>query len=161
MHTLWQACDMVPPHGLTKSTCRKTTRKHDSSPHRTVDLSPLNKYYKREIYAAKSPFYLAHCIPKDTWKTVIDAWNGYHSIPLHESQGVKCPIFSYFLKNSYFFLFFTKIPIFPYFSGVFFFLTFILLFAQKLKEASKIRRISCLGKSHSCEIASLWSFPPK
>ena len=30
------------------------------------------------------------------------------------------PIFSYFLKNSYFFLFFTKIPIFSYFSAIFF-----------------------------------------
>ena len=68
-------------------------------------------------------------------------------------QGVKCPIFSYF------FLFFTKIPIFSYFSAIFF--DFHIIFSQKLKEASEIRRISCLGKSHSCEIASLWSFPPK
>ena len=59
------------------------------------------------------------------------------------------PIFSYFLKNSYFFLFFSN----------FFRLSYY--FSQKLKEPSEIRRISCLGKSHSCEIASLWSFPPK
>ena len=59
------------------------------------------------------------------------------------------PIFSYFLKNSYF----------SYFSAIFF--DFHIIFSQKLKEASEIRRISCLGKSHSCEIASLWSFPPK
>ena len=72
------------------------------------------------------------------------------------------PIFSYFLQKcyfSYFFLFFTEIPIFSYFSAVF--STFILFFSQKLKEASEIRRISCSGKSHSCEIASLWSFSPK
>ena len=41
-------------------------------------------------------------------------------LELPHSQGVKCPIFSYFLKNSYFFLFFTKIPIFSYFSVIFF-----------------------------------------
>ena len=69
------------------------------------------------------------------------------------------PIFSYFLKNSYFFLFFTKIPIFSYFSAIFFDLHII--FSQTLKEVSEIKRISCLGKSHSCEITSLWSFPPK
>ena len=58
--------------------------------------------------------------------------------------------FPIFNQNSYFFLFFSS-----------FFPTFILFFSQKLKEASEIRRISCSGKSHSCEIASLWSFSPK
>ena len=48
------------------------------------------------------------------------------------------PIFSYFLKNSYFFLFFTEIPIFSYFSVVFFNFH-IIIFSQKLKEASEIR----------------------
>ena len=57
--------------------------------------------------------------------------------------------FPIFHRNSYFFLFFSN----------FFRLSYY--FSQKLKEPSEIRRISCLGKSHSCEIASLWSFPPK
>ena len=52
-----------------------------------------------------------------------------------------------------------KFLFFPIFQQ--FFSTFILFFSQKLKEVSKIRRISYSGKSHSCEIASLWSFPPK
>lgn len=34
----------------------------------------------------ESPFHLARRIPKDTWKTVTDAWNGYHSVPLRESD---------------------------------------------------------------------------
>ena len=59
-------------------------------------------------------------------------------------------LFSYFSPK---FLFF---PIFQQF-----FSPFILFFSQKLKETSEIRRISCSGKSHSCEIASLWPFPPK
>ena len=70
-----------------------------------------------------------------------------------QGQGVKCPIFSYFLKNSYFFLFFTEVPTFSYFSAVF--STFILFSSQKLREASEIRRVSCSGESHSCEIATL------
>ena len=43
----------------------------------------------------------------------------------YQKEGAKCPIFSYFFpfseKNSYFFLFFTKIPIFSYFSPKFLF----------------------------------------
>ena len=62
------------------------TRKHDGSPRRTVDLSPLNKFCKRETFTTETPFHLARCIPKDTCKTVTDAWNGYHSVPLRQSD---------------------------------------------------------------------------
>ena len=62
------------------------TRKHDGSPRRTVDLSPLNKYCKRETHSSESPFHAARRVPAGTWKTVTDAWNGYHSIPLRESD---------------------------------------------------------------------------
>ena len=34
----------------------------------------------------ESPFHLVCKIPGDTWKTVTDAWNGYHSVPLRESD---------------------------------------------------------------------------
>ena len=34
----------------------------------------------------ESPFHLARRVPKGTWKTVTDAWNGYHSVPLRESD---------------------------------------------------------------------------
>ena len=30
----------------------------------------------------KPPFQQARSIPQKTWKTVTDAWNGYHSVPL-------------------------------------------------------------------------------
>ena len=62
------------------------TRKQDGTPRRTVDLSPLNKHCKRETHNAESPFHLARRIPHNTWKTVTDAWNGYHSVPLRESD---------------------------------------------------------------------------
>ena len=47
-----------------------------------VDLSPLNKYCKREVHASKTPFNLAHSVPHNSFKTVLDAWNGYHSVPI-------------------------------------------------------------------------------
>ncbi|KAJ8335347.1 hypothetical protein SKAU_G00386890 [Synaphobranchus kaupii] len=76
------------PYGEPVTWCHRmvVTRKHDGSPRRTVDLSPLNKFCLRETFATESPFHLARRIPKGTWKTVTDAWNGYHSVPLHESD---------------------------------------------------------------------------
>ena len=62
------------------------TRKHNGSPRRTVDLSRINKYCSRDLYVTESPFHAARRIPAGAWKTVIDAWNGYHSIPLRESD---------------------------------------------------------------------------
>ena len=76
------------PHGEPTQWCHRMviTRKHDGSPRRTVDLSPLNKFCKRETHAFEAPFHLAHRVPRNTWKTVTDAWNGYHSIPLQDSD---------------------------------------------------------------------------
>ena len=62
------------------------TRKHDETLRRTVDLSPLNKYCRRETYACESPFHLARRVPRNTYKSVTDAWNGYHQVPLRESD---------------------------------------------------------------------------
>ena len=59
------------------------TRKSIGKVRRTVDLSPLNKHCMREAYPMKSPFELAKGIPPNTWRTVTDAFNGYHSVPLH------------------------------------------------------------------------------
>ena len=72
------------PYGDPVSWCHRmvVTRKHDGTPRRTVDLSPLNKFFKRETLAMESPFHLACKVPGNTWKTVTDAWNGYHSVPL-------------------------------------------------------------------------------
>ena len=76
------------PYGEPVTWCHRmvVTRKHNGDPRRTVDLSPLNKHCNREIFASESPFHLARKILKGTWKTVTDAWNGYHSVPLRESD---------------------------------------------------------------------------
>ena len=76
------------PYGEPVMWCHRmvVTRKHDGSPRRTVDLSPLNKHCKRETFASESPFHIARRIPGKTWKTVCDAWNGYHSVPLRDED---------------------------------------------------------------------------
>ena len=76
------------PYGEPVSWCHRMeiTRKHDGSPRRTVDLSPLNQFCKRETFSTESPFQLARRVPRGSWKSVIDAWNGFHSVPLRESD---------------------------------------------------------------------------
>ena len=71
------------PFGVPVTWCHRmvVTRKHDGTPRRTVDLSPLNKFCRRETFSSESPFHLARRVPKGTWKSVTDAWNGYHSVP--------------------------------------------------------------------------------
>lgn len=56
--------------------------KADGSSRRAVDLSPLNKFCVRETHHVKPPFIQAREIPSNTWKSVTDAWNGFHSVPL-------------------------------------------------------------------------------
>ena len=56
--------------------------KKDGSPRRTVDLQQLNAATFRETHHTPSPFNQASVVPPHTKKTVLDAWNGYHSLPL-------------------------------------------------------------------------------
>ena len=76
------------PLGEPTTWCFKmvVTRKDDGSPRRTVDLSPMNKHCERELHTSKSPFTLARSVPDNSVKTVFDAWNGYHSVPIREAD---------------------------------------------------------------------------
>lgn len=76
------------PLGEPVDWCHRmvVARKPDGSPRRTVDLSPLNKHCKRETHNSESPFTSARRVPRKTWKTVVDAWNGFHSVPLRTSD---------------------------------------------------------------------------
>ena len=71
--TVWQSRLVITP-------------KADGSPRRTVDLSHLNRQCLRETSHVVPPFKQARLIPANTWKSVTDAWNGYHSTPLHEDD---------------------------------------------------------------------------
>ena len=57
--------------------------KKNGKPRRTVDLQDLNTHATRETHHTQSPFQQARAIPRGTKKTVCDAWNGYHAVPLH------------------------------------------------------------------------------
>ena len=58
--------------------------KKNGKPRRTVDFQALNEYATRETHHTMSPFHQARSVPKDTKKTVFDAWNGYHSVPIRQ-----------------------------------------------------------------------------
>ena len=62
------------PYGTPVTWCHRmvVTRKQNGSPRRTVDLSPLNKFCRRETHSAESPFHLARRIPGNSWKTATD-----------------------------------------------------------------------------------------
>lgn len=73
------------PVGEPVTWCHRMviTAKKNGKPRRTVDLQALNKHAKRETHHTSSPFQQARSVPSNTKKTICDAWNGYHSIPLH------------------------------------------------------------------------------
>jgi hypothetical protein len=70
----------VPP-GTPTVWCSRmvVVPKKDGSPRRTVDLQPLNAAtYRATPYCINQ----ASLAPPETRKTVLDAWNGYHSLRL-------------------------------------------------------------------------------
>ncbi len=74
------------PYGEPSKCCHRmvVTRKANGSPRRTVDMSSLSKHCLRETHHVQPPFQQARSIPRNTWKSVTDAWKGYHSVPLRE-----------------------------------------------------------------------------
>ena len=76
------------PIGTPVTWCHKMVvcPKKSGKPRRTVDLQPLNRHAVRETHHTQSPFHQARAVPAHTRKTVFDAWNGYHSVALHEDD---------------------------------------------------------------------------
>ena len=72
------------PTGTPTTWCSRmvTVSKKDGKPRRTVDLQNLNASTRRETHHTPTPFHLVSMVPRDKKKTVLDAWNGYHSVPL-------------------------------------------------------------------------------
>ena len=60
--------------------------KKNGKPRRTVDFQPLNAHATRETHHTPSPFHQARLVPHGKKKTVLDAWNGYHSVPIHSGD---------------------------------------------------------------------------
>lgn len=72
------------PQGDVSEWCSRmvVNAKKNGKPRRTVDLQQLNKNTIREIHHTPSPFNTVSSIPSGKLKTVLDAWNGYHSLML-------------------------------------------------------------------------------
>ena len=49
-----------------------------------MDLSPLNKHCLRETYSTEILFFQVSRVKPGTWKSVMDAWNGYHAVEMEE-----------------------------------------------------------------------------
>ena len=77
----------VPPNTPVEWLHRMViTPKKDGSPRWTIDLSPLNKAFKRHTHRTRSLYHLATIIPKNVKKTTLDTWNGFHSVSLNEES---------------------------------------------------------------------------
>ena len=72
------------PSGTPTTWCHRmvVVPKKDNTPRRTVNFQPLNQYSTRQTHHTVSPFHQATMVPAGTKKTVLDAWNGYHSVYL-------------------------------------------------------------------------------
>lgn len=60
--------------------------KKNGKPRRTVDLQALNRAAMRQTHTTESPFHQVSGIPANKLKTVLDCWNGYHSVSLEEED---------------------------------------------------------------------------
>lgn len=64
--------------------------KRDNTPRRVIDFSLLNRFCKRSAEASLDTNGMATAVPvpdkgNEIFFSCLDAWNGYHSIPLDES----------------------------------------------------------------------------
>ena len=77
----------VPPNTPTTWCSRMCIQtKKNGKPRRVIDLQPVNKHAVRQTHAGESPFQIVSEVPTNTFRTSLDAWNGYHSIPIKESD---------------------------------------------------------------------------
>ncbi|MEE4247997.1 MAG: reverse transcriptase family protein, partial [Kangiellaceae bacterium] len=76
------------PVGEPMTWCHRMVvcAKKNGEPRRTVDLQALNRHATRETHHTQSPFHQSRSVPSGQKKTIFDAWNGYHSIPLREED---------------------------------------------------------------------------
>ena len=73
------------PIGTPDTWCHRMmiVGKSNGEPRRVIDFQPLNAHATRETHHTRSPYHQARGVPKLMKKSVFDAWNGYHSVPLH------------------------------------------------------------------------------
>ena len=76
------------PQGTVTDWCSRMViaAKANGDPRRTIDFQRVNEATRRETHHTPSPFNLVSSIPSDKLKTVLDAWNGYHSLLLDQES---------------------------------------------------------------------------
>ena len=62
------------------------TPKQNGEPRRVVDYQPINAHAARQTHHTESCWSLAASVPAGVKKTVLDAWHGYHSVPIVEED---------------------------------------------------------------------------
>ena len=78
---------MVPVGVPTRWQSRMVVvAKKSGKPRRTVDLSPLNKHCLRGTHSNETPFFQVSRVRQNTYKSVVDTWNGYHTVELDEDS---------------------------------------------------------------------------
>ena len=72
------------PQGTPTNLCARMVPqgKKNGGVRRTVDLQQLKSATLRETHFTPTPFDIVSQVPSNKYKTVLDAWNGYHSLPL-------------------------------------------------------------------------------
>ena len=75
------------PVGDPVSWCHRMVicTKKNGKPNRTIDFQLLNSHATRETHHTQSTFHQARSVPHGK-KMVFDAWNSYHSVPLHPND---------------------------------------------------------------------------
>ena len=76
------------PSGTDTTWCHRMVivPKKDNTPRRTINFQPLNAVAKRQTHHTLPPFEQVSRVPPGVFKTVMDAWNGYHSVKLSEES---------------------------------------------------------------------------
>ena len=91
--------EKVPPNTPTTWCSRLViATKKNGTPRRTVDLQALDNGSVRQTHNTRNPYHLAREIPANTKKTTFDAWNGYHSVPLHPDKKHYTPFITEFRR---------------------------------------------------------------
>ena len=79
--------EKVPPNTPTLWCHRMVVvRKQKGSPRRMVDMQRLNDASLRQTHPVLSPYQKDMNVLKGSYKTVTDAWEGYHSVPLDKAS---------------------------------------------------------------------------
>ena len=76
------------PTNVEMTWCHRMVicRKHNGDPRRTIDLQPLNDASIRQCHPTAPPLQQASTVPHNQKKSVLDCWNGYHSVSIREED---------------------------------------------------------------------------